>query len=350
MKVTYIALDPLRYPRIKKIAYSLRECSDIDFHVMLPKVRLIAHKSRTMRMVYAVVNYVAVMLQILFVRSNIFWVANCPDILVIPLVLRRKRYILEYRSPWSFEVEIEFGLKPFFQLAAIIERMALEHAALITLTTSRLMEKVKSLHKPVYVIPNYPLKTFGTITVSRQELRESNDCTEEDRVVLFVGKLSRVEGADMIPKIVKDVLARAEDKIGFWIVGDGPFHSALREFAKSAPRNIKLFGWQPHERIPDFISAADVCIAPRHKSAFQFLYNEENVFKISEYMFFEKPIVACGIAESQEYLLVDEDEMAEAILRALSGLVRRPKRRIWEDHCEKKIRQMLSIVESSKSK
>ncbi|UCE10776.1 MAG: hypothetical protein JSW61_02260, partial [Candidatus Thorarchaeota archaeon] len=67
MKVTYIALDPLRYPRIKKIAYSLRKYSDIDFHVMLPKVRLIAHKSRTMRMVYAVVNYVAVMLQILFV-------------------------------------------------------------------------------------------------------------------------------------------------------------------------------------------------------------------------------------------------------------------------------------------
>ena len=313
---------------------------------MLPKVRLIAHKSRTMRMVYAVVNYVAVMLQILFVRSSIFWVANCPDILVIPLVLRRKRYILEYRSPWSFEVETEFGLKPLFHLAALIERMALEHAALITLTTSRLMEKVKSFHKPVFVIPNYPLKTFGTVTVSRQELRESYDCSEEDRVVLFVGKLSRVEGADLFPKIIENAMSQAEDNIVFWIVGDGPFYPALREFAKAMPRNVRLLGWQPHDRIPNFISAADVCIAPRHKSAFQVFYNEENVFKISEYMFFEKPIVACGIAESREYLLVDEDEMAEAILEALNGAVRRPNRRIWEDHSEKKIHEMFSTIQS----
>jgi len=109
MKVTYIALDPLRYPRIKKIAYSLGKYRDIEFHVMIPKIRLVSHGSKIKRVIYAIVNYMAIVLQIFFVKSDIFWVANCPDVLVIPLVLRRKQYILEYRSPWFFEVENEFG-------------------------------------------------------------------------------------------------------------------------------------------------------------------------------------------------------------------------------------------------
>ncbi len=345
MRVVYIALDPLKYPRIKKIAYSLQKRGDVEFNVMIPKFRFVWRGGKIGRLFFSVINYSAVLLQILFVRADFFWVANCPDILVVPLVLRRKRYILEYRSPWSFEVENEFGSGPWVRLTAFFEYLALKHAWLITLTTSRLMVKVKSFGKPVFVIPNYPLKTFGTFSVSVKEFRRRFRCREDNKVVLFVGKLTMVEGADLLPGIMEKVFQNREEVV-FWIVGDGSLYSLLEQFARRFLGNVRLFGWRPHKEIPNFIVAADVCIAPRHRSPYSAFYNEEGVSKISEYMFFEKPIVACGVAESREYLLVDEDEMADGVVKALNGETSPSKRKTWEDYCEKKIYEMFSLIQS----
>lgn len=340
MKVVYIALDPLKYPRIKKIANSVRKRSDVEFDVMIPKFRVVQRGGKIIRFFYAIINYFAVLLQILFVRADVFWVANCPDILVLPLVLRKKRYILEYRSPWSIEVENEFGRGPWVSLSAIIENIALKNASVITLTTSRLMVKVKRFGKSVFVIPNYPLKSFKA-TVSREEFRKQQGIDNE-KVILFVSKLSHVEGADLMFDFVAKVLEKTDAV--FWIVGDGPLYPSLEKFEKKFPGRVKLFGWQPHEKIPNFINAADVCIAPRHKFKYSQFYNEEGLHKISEYMFFRKPIVACGIAKSQEYLLVREDEMAEGIIKALKGMVPPSGQRNWEDHNEKKIFEMFRLL------
>jgi glycosyltransferase involved in cell wall biosynthesis len=346
MHVLYIALDPLKYPRIKKLARTFQKYENIDFDVMIPKFRVVYRGGRIGRFLMAVVNYLSVLLQIFFSRADLFMVANCPDILVFPLVLRRRRYVFEYRSPWAIEVEDEFGSGPWVRLTAFIERFALQHAWIITLTTSRLLVRVRRYGKPVFVFPNYPSKAFGSVSVSSDESKESLGHSGDSRVVLFVGKLTRVEGADMLPRIIENVFDKAD--VFFWIVGSGPLYPMLQEFAKRFPAKVRLFGWQSHEKIPDFISAADVCIAPRHRSTFSDFYNEEGVTKISEYMFFGKPIIACGVAESSEYLLVEEDKMAEGILKALKGSVHPSKRRTWEEYSEKRISEMLSLIQSGK--
>jgi glycosyltransferase involved in cell wall biosynthesis len=344
MRIVYIALDPLKYPRIKKIAYTLRKSKEVKFDVMIPRIRLVWRGGKIGRLLFAVINYLAVLLQILFVQADFFFVANCPDILVIPLILRRKKYILEYRSPWPIGVRIEFGNGPWVHLAALFERIALRHAWIITLTTSKLKERVKNFGKPVFVIPNYPLKTFGSGVISKEEFRRRSGFSEKDKVILYIGKLTRTEGADLLPKIMASVLKRTNAV--FWIVGDGPLYPQLERFAKRFPGRIKLFGWQPYEEVPNFIAAADVCISPRHKTPYSVYYNEEGVHKISEYMFFEKPIIACGMAESKEYLLVNEDEMADGILKALNNEVPPSRRRTWEDYCEKKIYEVLRLLRS----
>jgi len=347
MKVTYITLDPLRYPRVKKIAHSLKKHQNIKFSVMIPKVRIIPRGGKVKRVIYAIVNYTMIVLQIFFTKSEIFWVANCPDILAIPLILRKKYYIFDYRSPWSLQVESEFSWKFLVRLTAALENLALKHAKVITLTTSKLITKVKSFKKPIFVIPNYPLKRFGSSFIPREKFRELCGCSEKDKVVLFVGKLTRVEGADLLPKIIEGTLKRRTD-IVFWIVGDGPFYPSLKEFAERFPKNVKLFGWRPYEEIPSFIVAADVCIIPRHKSPYSDFYNEEGVHKLSEYMFFEKPIIACGIAKSKEYLLVDETKMIDSILNALNGVTFPSRRKTWEDYSEKKIYKMFNLIESNR--
>ncbi|MGQ9642211.1 MAG: glycosyltransferase, partial [Candidatus Bathycorpusculaceae bacterium] len=336
LRVVYVALDPFKYPRIKKIAHSLGGFEGVKFNIMVPRFRFIYRGGKVGRLFFAFLNYFAALLQIFCVQADVFWVANCPDVLAFPLILRRKSYILEYRSPWAVEVEHEFGGGPWVRFAAFSEHFVLKYAWIVTLTTSRLSERVKNFRKPTFVIPNYPLESFGRITVSKGEFRRRYVYSEGDRVVLFVGKLTHVEGADLLPKIITDVLRKRND-VTFWIVGDGPYYESLKNFAEKFHGKVKMFGWQPHENIPNFIAASDVCIAPRHKSIYSDFYNEEGVSKLSEYMFFEKPIVACGVAESSEYLLVDEDKMADGVLKALQGEIHEPKRRTWEEHSERKI-------------
>lgn len=347
MRVVYVAWDPLKYPRIGKIARTLGKRGDVEFAVMIPKFKFVYRGAKIGRLLLSIVNYLTVLSQIFFLRGDIFFVANCPDILVIPLIVRRKRYILEYRSPWSLEVEGEFGSGPWVRLAAFFERYALRNAWIITLTTSKLMPKVKDYVKPIFVIPNYPLKNFSAVDVSsRKAMRERFGVEKNSKIVLFVGKLTRVEGADLLPKIIEDVLKEAD--VTFWIVGGGPLQSSLETFAKKFPNKVKLFGWQPHSEVPKFIEASDVCIAPRHKSAYSNFYNEEGVSKLSEYMLFGKPIVACGIAESKEYLLVEEEKMAEGVLKALKGKVSPPASRSWEDNCEAKLNELFNLIKAGK--
>ena len=342
MRIAYIALDPQKSPRIKKIAHTLRKHNEIAFKIMVPKFRIKRRGGRLWRFLIATANYSVVLLQVLLVRADIFWVANCPDILALPLILRRKRYILEYRSPWAIEIEGEFGSGRWVTVAASIERLVLSRSWIITLTTSKLKTRVEEFGKPIFVIPNYPLKTFGASVISRDQTRKQLGLSREDKVVLFVGKLSRVEGVDLLPKIIESVLKK--DDVIFWVVGGGPLYDTLRQLEREFPKNVRLFGWQPHDKIPSFIAAADVCIAPRHKSRFSMYYNEEGVSKFSEYMFFEKPIVACGVAESEEYLLVVEDEMADGIVMALNGEVPLPRPRTWEDHSERNIDDLLNSL------
>lgn len=347
MKVTYVTVDPFRYPRVKKIAYSLRKIPKVKFDILVPRIRLTKDGGFFRRVLNATINYLALILQIFWVKSDVFWVANSPDVLVVPLILRRRKYILEYRSPWPLEVEREIGYKFFVWLAKFLERLALTHAWVITLTSSKLAARIEAFKKPFFIIPNYPLESFGKFTSNCKVFREKQSCLEDTKVVLFIGRLSYIEGADLLPPIIEKVL-KITDNVVFWVVGDGPLYNVLEQFSRRYVDKVKLFGWQTYEVIPIFICSADVCIAPRHKTPFSVFYNEEGLQKISEYMFFEKPIVACGVAGSKEYLLVGEDEMADGILRALRGEVPKSKRRTWEEHSEKKIIEMFNMICSEK--
>jgi len=345
VKVVYMALDPLKYPRIKKIASSLKKLDWVKFEVMIPRFRIVPRGAgRFKRLFLAVANYLAVFLQVFFVKADLFCVANCPDILAIPLVLRRKKYLLEYRSPWSIEVEDEFGKGPWVRLTAIIENTALRNASAITLTTSKLSKKVSVFDKPIFVIPNFSTKNFRA-RITADDFKRKYGVKGGEKIVLFVGKLTHVEGADMLPGIIEQVLKKVN--CVFWIVGDGTLLPFLKTFEAKFGDRIRLFGWQPHEEVSNFVNAADVCLAPRHTSKYSQFYNEEGLHKIAEYMFFGKPIVACGIAESSQYLLVKENEMAEGTIRALKGNAPFSTPKTWEEHSEKRILELFSWLRSN---
>jgi glycosyltransferase involved in cell wall biosynthesis len=283
------------------------------------------------------------MLECLFVEGDIFWIANCPDVLVFPFVLRRKTYVLDYRSPWPIEVENEIGMGLLTKLSVVIERISLRYARVITVTSSKLLPRVQSIGKPIYVIPNFPLKSFKQITIAREQFRRNYGVEQDEKIVLFIGKLSYVEGVDLLPEIISNVV-KQDQNIIFWIVGDGPLRFLIERLEHKYPNNVKFFGWKNYKEIPNFINSSDVCIIPRHASPFSSFYNEEGLQKVSEYMLFKKPIIACGIASSKEYLLVKEHEMAKGILKALKGDAPLPNAKTWEVYSEKNILAMFQML------
>ena len=341
-KLVYITLYPEKYPRVRKIAVALKD-EDVAFQALTPRIRVKLGSRQVERIVSAVITYASYLLQIFFSRADVYWVANSPDIFVVPLVVKRANYILDYRGPWPLEVELEFGKGTLSRVALFLTRTALKNAGALSLTTSTLEKDVKGFGKKVYVIPNYPLKSSFKPNVSSAQFRKKNNVKEGQKVILFTGKLSVVEGFDILPSIAEKLVSRNGD-IMFWIVGDGLLRPLALALEKKFPRNVKFFGWCPYQEIPNFVNAADVCVVPRHKTSFSDYYNEEGVHKISEYMFFRKPIVACGIASSKEYLLVELQDMANGILQALAGKVPKPTPRTWEDDCKEKVLEVVDFA------
>ena len=67
MNVVYIALDPLKYPRIRKQNSSLKKLDWVNFEVMIHRLRIIPHgASLPERLLFAIVNYTKIILQIFF--------------------------------------------------------------------------------------------------------------------------------------------------------------------------------------------------------------------------------------------------------------------------------------------
>ena len=345
LKLVYITLYPEKYPRVKKIATTL-EGKDVNFQALTPRIIIKLGNRKVERLISALITYTSFLLQIFFSEANIYWVANAPEIFVLPLILKKKEYILDYRSAWPLVIKFEFGKGMLSHIAGYLTYTALKHAKAITLTSSTLLKDVEKFGKKVFVIPNYPEKNYFKPDVSYDDFRKLHGVKKSDKVILFIGKLAKIEGADILPSIIKE-LSKKGKKVVLWIVGDGALRSVAEELERKMPENVKFFGWHPYREIPNFINAADVCIVPRHKGPVSYSWNEECVFKISEYMFFRKPIVACGVAPSKEYLLVKRQDMVKGIIEALEGNVPRPTRRTWEDECEEKVLEVIEFVKSS---
>jgi len=344
LKVIYITLYPRQYTRVKKIATTL-EGKDIKFQALTPRIRIKLGNRKIERLISAFITYTSFLLQIFLARADIYWVANSPDIFVLPLIFRRKGYILDYRAPWPLQVKLEFGKGMLSRMAEYLAWTALKYARVITLTTSALLKDVKKFEKKFYVIPNYPQKDNFKPQLSYDHFRELQGVKKDEKVILFMGRLSKAGGSDILPSTVEKLLGENK-KICLWIVGDGVLRPVAEQLERRFPENVKFFGWRPHKEIPNFVNAADVCIVPFPETSFSYCYNEEGVLKISEYMFFRKPIVACGVAPSKEYLLVKRQDMVKGILEALKGNAPKPTRRTWEDSCEEKVLEVIKFAET----
>lgn len=82
------------------------------------------------------------------------------------------------------------------------------------------------------------------------------------KVIAFVGNLLDIKNPMLLVPIFSAVRKKYDDKVLFWVVGDGKFHNDIAREAKIAGVQVLFFGNQPVEKMPDIMNCIDVLVLP----------------------------------------------------------------------------------------
>jgi glycosyltransferase involved in cell wall biosynthesis len=122
-------------------------------------------------------------------------------------------------------------------------------------------------------------------SVARDDVR----INQEPTVLLYVGGLDIYH--DLGPLI--EALGRAARAgVELHIVGDGELRSTYEQTARRLNVRATFHGQVAHERVPEFIAASDLCVAPYQPNKFYAGKITFSTLKIPEYMACARPVAS----------------------------------------------------------
>lgn len=266
--------------------------------------------------------------------------------------------ILEVNDPG---IETWYGMKRIFFKPFIKAKFA-SCDAIITQTQTLKGLLKKQTRKPIFVVSN----GAEIKRVSKKEIekaRNEMNCRKNDLYVLFVGTFRDWHGVHLIPEIAEKF--KENDNVKFVLIGKGELFEEVKEKSKKL-KNVELLGSKPFERIPTFLKAADVLIAP-------FVWNKKkkgekygfwwSPLKLYEYLAAGKPIVSTGFKEIRAIvdgagLLAEPDDLNDFNLKlgrlVKDGLLRNKlgkkglllaKKNSWKEKAKETIKVYERVLE-----
>jgi len=119
---------------------------------------------------------------------------------------------------------------------------------------------------------------------ARARLGIARDAT----VLLYSGILDRTH--DVEP-LLRAVVRLGDPSIELHLIGDGPRRGELEILAGAGSGSVVFHGRVPHEDVPAYIAAADLCVAPYDPAAFPGGRVAYSTLKIREYLSAGRPVV-----------------------------------------------------------
>lgn len=253
---------------------------------------------------------------------------------VYTLLKGRKNVVVDFRTPLWLELTW-LGHGNLALLAKKMEKIVQDRLAIAP--NARMASLCRELGaSSLLVIPNYPTRDFKA-TVKPCEWKALHGLAPDCRVVLFTGsetewRFESIYGLDLLLESWQLV----ERSVGadLVILGNAPIDYVHEKMPALNIERIHLFGRVSLNGVANWISCADVCLAPRTPGFPRAFYDDKDSTKISEYAAFEKPIVAAGYAPSSQYLLVSQapEAVAEGVMKGLDGKIDPPRPHFWEDN------------------
>jgi glycosyltransferase involved in cell wall biosynthesis len=206
-------------------------------------------------------------------------------------------------------------------LAKSIESMNLRNADRVLVINEGLRDYAVSMgageEKILVLKAGVDVKRFGAVA-GAEAVRKKYGFKGGDKVLFFMGFLYSFSG---LKEVAVELSRRGDESIKLLVVGDGDAFEDLKRIRAEYGLwdQVVLTGKQPYDSIPDFISAADVCLLPAYDNGIM-----RNIvpIKLYEYLALGKPVVATRLpgvmkefGEDSGVVYVDapEDAVAKAV-------------------------------------
>ncbi|MFW9975493.1 MAG: hypothetical protein ACFFDQ_09530, partial [Candidatus Thorarchaeota archaeon] len=117
-KVLLIGSQPRRMTRLRRTYVSLKKLG-VDVRVMEPYTN---PRGRP-RIIKGIVRYLILLIQVALSRADVYHVFNVPDVIGLPLLLKRGTVIYDVRSPWFSSIKESLGSSILSKMGGLIERI-----------------------------------------------------------------------------------------------------------------------------------------------------------------------------------------------------------------------------------
>jgi glycosyltransferase involved in cell wall biosynthesis len=263
-------------------------------------------------------------------RFDVFYFADILTPFFAELLLRRRSRALEVNGIFSEEL---FKAHRFLRnqlvrkLVLAFEAHVLRNVSVCVCVCGWLQrEMIERCVKPerTMLVPNGVDPGTFNPSVDGREIVERHTL-DGYKVVMFVGAFTGQHDIPLLIRSMKLVKEKRTD-VRLVLVGDGPTRRSLEELTRSMglERQVVFTGKTAHERVPRYLAASHVTVAPLTHGL---TVKEMIPLKVLEYWAMAKPVVTTqagvgGIPEARHetnVLIVEEDpiSMAAGILRVL---------------------------------
>ena len=153
---------------------------------------------------------------------------------------------------------------------------------------------------------------------------------EERFLICYIGTMGNAHGLETLIAAAEE-LQTALPRAMFLLIGEGAEKERIVKIAAGRGlNNIRFLGQQPRERIPVYVSAADVCLVMLRKSE---LFKTVIPTKLLEYMACERPTIVAVDGQARQIVeeagagVFVEPENSKALVKAILELSEEPERR-----------------------
>ena len=208
----------------------------------------------------------------------------------------KKPILLDIHDPWSSS---PFSFNPILMLQTSIMRRVISNADFIVVPYKALLKLVKSIDrtKPVAIIPNAVDTNLFRPRARNITLAQSLNMDDHNIVVAFSGHVGKSKGLTTLVHSAR-IINRISKNVRFLIIGDGPSMNEVRSLTKTMGLNsiFRFIGFVSQESVVDYLSLADICVAPYEPMAFFKVSLPETPLKVVEYLAMGKPVVMSRIS------------------------------------------------------
>ena len=236
-------------------------------------------------------------------RFRLLQACNPPDtIFLIALFLKLfgVRFIFDHHDlgPELFEAKFGKRSRLLYRIARLAEACSFRLASTCIATNQSFKDVAVARGgkdpERVFVVRNCPdLKTF-----SRPAVRTANKFGKP-LVVSYVGFMGSQDGLDLLLESIEHIVKHENRQdTHFVLIGGGTVISELQATIarKDLEAYVTLTGQVTHEEVANYLSSADLGVAPDPKNA---MNDQSTMVKIFEYMAFGLPVVLFDLKEGR---------------------------------------------------